>query len=56
MILDVYRTALFIGRLHDTPYLRVIGVDGKVAYVNSGYEPDEMMAVLEAELAKIEGD
>ncbi|MDE0883019.1 MAG: hypothetical protein OSB21_10525 [Myxococcota bacterium] len=28
--LDVYRTALFIGRLHDSPNLRVIGVDGKI--------------------------
>tara|TARA_Y100001934_G_C12259539_1_gene729302 strand:- start:214 stop:984 length:771 start_codon:yes stop_codon:yes gene_type:complete len=28
--LDVWRTALFIGKLHDSEYLRVIGVDGKV--------------------------
>lgn len=28
--LDIWRTALFIGKLHDSEYLRVIGVDGKV--------------------------
>ena len=30
----------------------VIGVDGKVAYVNSGYEPDEIIVVLDNELQK----
>ena len=28
--LDVWRTALFIGKLHDSDYMRVVGVDGKV--------------------------
>jgi hypothetical protein len=28
--LDVWRTALFIAKLHDSPQVRVIGVDGKV--------------------------
>ena len=28
--LDVWRTALFIGKLHDSEYVRIIGVDGKV--------------------------
>lgn len=28
--LDVWRTALFIAKLHDSPQLRVIGVDGRV--------------------------
>jgi hypothetical protein len=27
---DVWRTALFIAKLHDSDYVRVIGVDGKV--------------------------
>ena len=27
--LDVWRTALYLGKLHASPYLRVIGVDGK---------------------------
>ena len=27
--LDVWRTALYLGKLHDSPCLRVIGVDGK---------------------------
>jgi len=27
---DVWRTALFIGKLHDSDYMRVVGVDGKV--------------------------
>ena len=30
----------------------IVGVDGKLAYVNTTYEPDEMFAVLEDELAK----
>lgn len=30
----------------------VVDIDGKVAYVNAGYEPDEMIAVIEAELAR----
>jgi len=30
----------------------IVGVDGKVSYVNAGYEPDEMRAVLEAELLR----
>ena len=29
----------------------VIGTDGRVAYVNNGYEPDEIAAVVEQELA-----
>lgn len=29
----------------------VIGADFKVAYVNNGYEPDEMIAVVEEQLA-----
>ena len=28
--LDVWRSALFLGYLHDTPQLRVIGVDGRI--------------------------
>lgn len=28
----------------------IIGADGKVAYVNNGYEPDEMRAVIEEQL------
>ena len=31
----------------------IVGVDGTIVYVNTGYEPDEMTAILEAELAKI---
>ncbi len=30
----------------------IIGVDGTVQYVNNAYEPEEMAAVIEAELAK----
>ena len=30
----------------------IIGVDGTVVYVNTRYEPDEMMAVINDELAK----
>ena len=32
----------------------IVGVDGTIAYVNTTYEPDEMFAILEAELAKAE--
>jgi peroxiredoxin len=32
----------------------IIGVDGKVAYVNTVYEPEEMRAILETELARVE--
>jgi peroxiredoxin len=31
----------------------IIGVDGTVVYMNTQYEPDEMKAVIEAELAKM---
>ena len=31
----------------------IIGVDGTVVYVNTRYEPDEMMAVINDELAKV---
>jgi len=31
----------------------IIGVDGTVVYVNTKYEPDEMIAVIEDELAKM---
>ena len=30
----------------------IVGRDGKVAYVNAGYEPDEIVAIIEAELAR----
>ena len=30
----------------------IIGADGTVLYVNTAYEPNEMIAVIEAELAK----
>ena len=30
----------------------VIGADGRVAYVNTAYEADEMRAIIEEELAK----
>ncbi len=30
----------------------IVDVDGKVAYLNNGYEPDEMIAVLEEQLAE----
>ncbi len=29
----------------------IIGSDGRVAYVNNGYDPEAMIAVIEAELA-----
>jgi peroxiredoxin len=32
----------------------IIGVDGTVAHVNTVYEPEEMKAILEIELAKVE--
>ena len=32
----------------------IIGVDGTVVYVNTKYEPDEMIAVIEAELDKLD--
>ena len=49
-VLDQYsQQTAFAGTIFPQDW--IIGVDGKVAYVNSGYEPDEMMAVLEAELA-----
>ena len=28
--LDIWRTALFFAKMHDSPYLRVIGADGKI--------------------------
>ena len=28
-LLDVWRTALYLGKLHDNPFVRVIGVDGR---------------------------
>jgi peroxiredoxin len=31
----------------------IIGVDGTVVYVNTKYEPDEMIAVIETELQKM---
>lgn len=30
----------------------IVGIDGQVAYVNPGYEADELEAVLDAELAR----
>lgn len=30
----------------------IVGVDGRVAYVNPGYDPEAMRAVIEAELAR----
>ena len=33
----------------------IVGVDGTIAYVGTSYKPEEMYAILEAELAKIEG-
>ena len=30
----------------------IVGVDGKVAYVNNAYDPDMMAAVLDAQLAQ----
>lgn len=44
-ILSAFETAAY-------PQDWVIGVDGKVAYVNNGYEPDEMIAVIEEQLAE----
>ena len=32
----------------------IIGVDGTLVYVNTEYEPDEMQAIIEAELSKLE--
>ena len=32
----------------------IIGVDGTVVYVSTSYKPEEMMEILEAELAKVE--
>jgi len=32
----------------------IIGVDGTVVYVNNGYKQDEMTAIIEEELAKME--
>ena len=38
--LDVWRTALYLGKLHDSPFLRVIGVDGQAgpAIVDAGIQ------------------
>ena len=33
----------------------IIGGDGAVLYVNTAYDPDQMIAVLEAELARLTG-
>lgn len=30
----------------------IVGIDGRVAYVNPGYDPEAMAAVLDAELAR----
>ena len=30
----------------------IVGADGTVVYVNTSYEPDEMFAIIEEELAK----
>ena len=32
----------------------IIGVDGTVVYVSTSYNPEEMIEILEAELAKVE--
>ena len=32
----------------------IIGVDGTVAYISTSYNPEEMVEILEAELAKVE--
>ncbi|MDP6946602.1 MAG: redoxin domain-containing protein, partial [Myxococcota bacterium] len=33
----------------------IVGVDGTIVYVNTTYEPDEMAAIIEDELAKMTG-
>jgi peroxiredoxin len=33
----------------------IVGVDGRIAYVGTSYEPEEMFAVIDAELAKSDG-
>jgi len=32
----------------------IVGVDGKIAYANNAFEPDEMRAVIERELSEAE--
>ncbi len=44
-ILNRYTTAAF-------PKDYIVDVEGTVAYVNNGYEPDEWIPIIEAELAK----
>jgi len=44
-VLNRYSSAAF-------PKDYIIDVDGVVAYVNNGYEPDEWIPIIESELAK----
>jgi peroxiredoxin len=44
-VLNRYNTAAF-------PKDYIIDVEGNVAYVNNGYEPDEWIPIIEDELAK----
>ena len=50
VVIDQYSQDLF--EVSPYPQDWVIGVDGKVAYVNTAYEIDEITAVIEAELAR----
>lgn len=50
-VLDQYgRLRHGFGTIYPQDY--IVGIDGKVAYVNAGYAPDEMVQVIEAELAR----
>ncbi len=49
-VIDQYRLRHDFGTKYPIDW--VVGKDGRIIYVNDGYEPDEIKAVLDAELAR----